>query len=203
METHKVVDNTNVIFFKAWDIEHGPYVEVGNNVWSTITNLLSKGEKNEAIGLMRYYMEEFFANICAKYKLKVPYSQTARWTLEDVISPAHSFYIKSFKKSLESVQFYKKDDSKIKAICQNFSKAYNDLQIERWAINPNTHFTTWAQNFSVEELKTVSKHVKTYCSLYECPSCGSLIIINTSINGDPQSICCNCGDYAFSCIKSK
>lgn len=29
----------------------------------------------------------------------------------------------------------------------------------------------------------------------------SLIIINSDINLVPQNICCDCGDYSFSCIK--
>ena len=203
LESHSVVKNSNVVYFKAWDIEHGPYVEVDNNIWTTIDNLLSKGQKNEAIGLLRYYMEEFFSNICATYKLKVPYSQTGRWTLEDVITPSHTFYNKSFKKALDSVQSYKKDTTQISNICEKFAKAYNDLQVERWAINPSTHFTAWAQNFSIDELKSVTMCVKSYCNLYECNTCGSLIAINADMNGNPENICCNCGDHAFSCIKNK
>ena len=82
---------------KIWDIKHGPYVEVGNNIWASIENHLFNGNKGEAIGLMRYYMEEFFQNICARYRLKVPYSALGQWTLEDVIVPSNAFYKKAYK----------------------------------------------------------------------------------------------------------
>lgn len=201
LENSKVVKKENVIHFKAWDIEHGPYVEVGNNIWSSIESHLSNGNKGEAIGLMRYYMEEFFQNICSKYRLKVPYSTSGQWTLEDVIIPANTFYKKAYKRAKESAISFSRDTTNVEKYTKRFEETFNVLQVERWAINPGTHFTEWAQNFSISDLRILSTAVRNYCESYECPNCGSIININHDINGEPKSMCCDCGDISFSCVK--
>lgn len=201
LENSRVVKKENVIHFKTWDIKHGPYVEVGNNIWASIENHLFNGNKGEAIGLMRYYMEEFFRNICARYRLKVPYSALGQWTLEDVIVPSNAFYKKAYKKAKDSAASYGKDTTNIDKYAKRFDEAFKILQVERWTINPGTHFTEWAQTFSISDLKVLCSAVRTYCESYECPNCGSIINVSHDINGDPQSMFCDCGDVSFSCIK--
>ena len=203
LETQGVVTKKNIIHFKAWNIEHGPYVEVGSNIWDAIEKHLMKGEKNEGIGLMRYYMEEFFSDICNRYKLKVPYSTSGRWCLEELLSPVNSHYRQAIKKAKESAISFNKSIDKIEIYEKSYIDAYNKLQVERWTINPSTHFATWAQALSIEELRDVSLAVKTYCEIFECPNCKGLITINSDINLNPQNIFCDCGEYSFSCIKKK
>ena len=203
LEAQKVVLKSNIIHFKCWDIDHGPYVEVGSNIWDAINNHLAKGEKNEAIGLMRYHMEEFFADICEKYKLMVPYSTSGRWSLEEVLVPVNAYYRKAIKKAKDSANSFGKPMTKIDAFETSFKEAYDNLQIDRWIINPSTHFTTWAQSLSVEELKSTCSAVKKFCEVFECKNCKGLITIYSDINSNPLNISCDCGDYSFSCINKK
>lgn len=139
--------------------------------------------------------------MCEKYKLKVPYSTTRKWCLEEVLIPVCSHYKKAIKKAKDSARSFKKPTEKIDEFERLYSDAFNKLQIERWTINPSTHFVSWAQNLSVEELKSTCLAVKEFCNLFECPNCKSLIKINSDINLEPQNIYCDCGDYSFSCIK--
>lgn len=203
LESQGVVIKKNIIHFKTWNIEHGPYVEIGSNIWDAINSHLDKGEKNEAIGLMRYYMEEFFSDICAKYKLKVPYSTSGRWSLEEVLSPVNAYYRQAIKSAKDSAISFKKSIDRIEFYEKSYINAYNKLQVERWTINPSTHFTAWAQSLSIDELKQTCAAVKEFCAIFECPNCKSFITINFDINLIPQNICCDCGDYSFSCIKKK
>lgn len=203
LETQGVISRKNIIHFKSWSIEHGPYVETGCNIWDAFDNHILKGEKSEAIGLMRYHMEEFFSDFCARYKLKVPYSTTGRWSLEDVISPVCAHYKQSIKKAKESALSFNKPIDKIVAYEKRFNEAFANLQIERWTINPSTHFTAWAQSFSTEELKSVCLAVKEFCEVFECPNCKTLIRIVSDINLVPSAISCDCGDFNYSCIKKK
>lgn len=203
LETQGVVTKKNIIHFKSWDIGHGPYVEVGSNIWDAINKHLEKGDKSEAISLMRYHMEEFFSDICAKYRLKVPYSTSGRWSLEEVLSPVNYHYRQAIKKAKESAVSFKKPIDKIEAYEKLYVSAFDNLQVERWTINPSTHFTVWAQSLSIDELKSTSFAVKEFCEVFECSNCKSLININSDINLTPQIICCDCGDYYFSCIKNK
>ena len=146
-------------------------------------------------------MEEFFQNICSKYRLKVPYSTSGQWTLEDVIIPANTFYKKAYKRAKESAISFSRDTTNVEKYTKRFEETFNVLQVERWAINPGTHFTEWAQNFSISDLRILSTAVRNYCESYECPNCGSIININHDINGEPKSMCCDCGDISFSCVK--
>lgn len=203
LEAQGVVAKKNVIHFKSWDIEHGPYVEIGSNIWEVINKYLANGKKNEAIGLMRYYMEEFFSDICARYKLKVPFSTSGRWSLEEVFSPVNAHYRRAIKKAKDSAISFQKATDRICAYEKSYLEAFNKLQTERWAINPSTHFTIWAQGLSISELKELCLAVKNFCETFECPSCKGLITINSDINLDPQNIYCDCGEYSFSCIKKK
>lgn len=203
LETQGVVAKNNIIYFKSWNIEHGPYVEIGSNIWETIDSHLTKGEKGEAIGLMRYYMEEFFSEICAKYKLKVPYSTSGRWSLEEVLSPVNTYYRQAIKRAKDSAISFKKPTDRIEAYEQLYNDAYDKLQVERWTINPSTHFTVWAQSLSIDELKSTCSAVNQFCKKFKYPNCKSIITINSDINLVPQNICCDCGDYSFSCIKYK
>lgn len=200
LESCGVVAKRNVFHFKAWDISHGPYVEIGSNIWDIIEKELNNGEKHEAIGQLRYYMEEFFGDICARHKLLVPYSITGKWSLEEVIAPVGTFYRKTLEKAKKSAQSFGKDTVKIDELLQKQKDKLSALNVDRWTINPSTHFTTWAQNLSITELKSVYIAVKEYCESFECPSCHSLLTVNMDMN-EPRIISCDCGEVSFSCIK--
>lgn len=200
LESCGVVAKKNVIHFKTWDISHGPYVEIGSNIWDIIEKELNNGEKHEAIGQLRYYMEEFFGDICARHKLLVPYSITGKWSLEEVIAPVGTFYRKTLEKAKKSAQSFGKDTVKIDELLQKQKDKLTALNVDRWTINPSTHFTTWAQNLSITELKSVYIAVKEYCESFECPSCHSLLTVNMDMN-EPRIISCDCGEVSFSCIK--
>lgn len=43
---------------------------------------------------------------------------------------------------------------RLKAIEDNSKNAFNQSQIEQWAVNINVHYTNWA-NFSVEDFRPV------------------------------------------------
>ena len=101
-----------------------------------------------------------------------------------------------------AISFQKATD-RICAYEKSYLEAFNKLQTERWAINPSTHFTIWAQGLSISELKELCLAVKNFCETFECPSCKGLITINSDINLDPQNIYCDCREYSFSCIKKK
>jgi SMC domain protein len=202
LESQGVIQKKNVIHFKAWNIEHGPYVETGSNIWDAINQHLTKGNKSEAIGLMRYYMEEFFSGICEKYGLLVPYSTSGRWTLENVSAPVNAFYRKAIGMAKSSALSYHRPTERIDEFKHSFEQACKELKINQWMINTNTHFNVWAQGFSVDELKSLCKAVKKYCDLFECPECNGLITVESK-NLEPQRIFCNCGNFSFSCISKK
>ena len=89
---------------------------------------------------------------------------------------------------------------KIDELLQKQKDKLSALNVDRWTINPSTHFTTWAQNLSITELKSVYIAVKEYCESFECPSCHSLLTVNMDMN-EPRIISCDCGEFSFSCIK--
>lgn len=200
LEYHKIVEKKNIFHFRAWDYINGPYFSQGDDIWDTVKNELTAGKKNEAIGLLRYYMEETFSDICKKYKLKVPYSHDARWTLSETLQPAYIFYKEAFEATLKNARHYKKDDTKYLHNYTEFRKSYTELKTEEWMLNPSVHFTIWAENLSQNELRDLIQAVKNFCDRFYCQACGSIIEINANINYQSKSMSCSCGEYSASCL---
>lgn len=201
LEQQQIVTSENVFYFKAWDITKGPLLAKSNDIWERIFDDLSSGSKNEAAYLLRYYLEEFSADICARYHLLVPYSSTARWSLEEKFSPTHSFFKASLKAARESLVSYSRDTSSIDELIKKYEDCYKALNTERWLMNPSTHFTDWAQSVSIVELQSLAKATKEYCECLICEKCKRLFTFTEVINGKPKQIACDCGEYMYSCIK--
>lgn len=202
LENAKVITRDNVVHFKNWDINHGPFVEAGKDVWDAIITKLEHGDKNEGIADLRYYLEETFSDICNKYRLKVPYSIDARWTLSDVFNPSYKFFHDAFKTCVASANSYGKDKSKQMQFLNEFESKYNSLKTNDWALNPSVHFTPWAQKLSLDELKQLANSFKEYCELFVCKTCKAEITINADQNYIPHSLSCKCGEMNFSCLKN-
>lgn len=200
LEYLKIVDRKNIFHFRSWDYEHGPYYTGGDNIWNSVTNELNAGKKNEAIGLLRYYMEETFSDICSKYKLKVPYSHSAKWTLSETIQPAYKFFKDALDAAVKSARHFKRDETKQLTLLTKFKDTYATLRAEEWALNPCVHFTIWAQSLSQSELRDLIQAVKDFCEMFFCPTCNSYIDVNVDMNYNATSLSCKCGEYCLSCL---
>lgn len=201
LEQQQIVSSENVFYFKAWDITKGPLLAKSNDIWERISDDLSSGNKNEAAYLLRYYLEEFSADICGKYHLLVPYSSTARWSLEEKFSPTHSFFKTSLRLARESLISYSRGTSSIDELIKKYDDCYKALNTERWLMNPSTHFTDWAQSISIIELQSLAIATKEYCECLMCKKCNKLFIFTEVTNGKPKQIACDCGEHMYSCIK--
>ncbi len=201
LEIHHVVGPKNIIHFRAWDIDNGPLYEKTDDSWDIIKSNLNAGKKSEAIGKLRYLLEEHFNYICQKYRLLVPYSPDGKWSLEDVIIPAHKFLKSALNKALETIQSLKKDTTPIKNLINNYDNSFKDFNCERWTLNPSTHFTLWAQELSITELIALVEASEKYCNIFKCKICHKEINIIVDNNLTPTSIICPCASTAFPCKK--
>ena len=200
LETQQVAKKDNIFYFRAWDIDNGPLYEKISDVWVLIKDNLDKGNKNEAVGKLRYVLEEHFNYFCQKYSLPVPYSANGKWTLEQVLNPSHSFIIKTLNAALETSKHYKKDTTSLESLIDNYKVCFSEFNSDRWTLNPATHFTQWAQNLSIDELRKLLESAEKYCNILICPDCKKEATINVD-NGKPKSIICNCGKISYSCAK--
>ena len=201
LEMQQIAHSQNVFYFKAWDIHKGPLLAKSNDIWERINDDLSSGNKNEAAYLLRYYLEEFSADICNRYRLLVPYSSTARWTLEEKFIPAHKFLKNALKMARESLISYDKDTKQIDTIIERFENSYKNLNSEKWIVNPATHFTDWAKNISITELRNLTIATKAYCECLTCDNCKKAFNFTEVLDGKPKQIVCDCGENMYSCIK--
>ena len=203
LEIHNVSIPDNIFHFRSWSIDNGPLYEKNTDTWTIIKANLNEGNKSEAVGKLRYLLEEHFNYICQKYKLLVPYSPDGKWTLESVISPAHKFLKKTLTSALDSLQSYQKDTTQIQELLDKYNNSFSFFDHERWTLNPSTHFTPWAQELSITELKELIEAAENYCNIFKCNTCNKDFIINTDFNSTPQSIICPCATISFSCIRKK
>lgn len=203
LEQQHIVEPQNVFYFKAWDITKGPLLAKSNDIWERIEDDLSAGNKNEAAYLLRYYLEEYLAEICNRYRLLVPYSNTARWSLEEKFNPVHKFFKDALNLAKQSLISYNKDTSRIDGLIQKYEKCFQALNADKWIMNPSTHYTDWAKNISITELYTLSMATKNYCECLKCEQCKKALFFTEVQNGKPKQIVCDCGEYMFSCIKRK
>ena len=203
LEQQQIVDRQNVFYFKAWDIAKGPLLAKSNDIWERITDDLSSGNKNEAAYLLRYYLEEFLADICSKYRLPVPYSSTARWSLEEKFNPVHSFFKSALDAAKQSLISFHRDTSQIDGVIEKYNGCFKALNADKWILNPSTHYTDWAKNISLAELQVLAVATKNYCECLKCENCGTSFFFMEVQNGKPKCFSCDCGVHNYSCIKNK
>ena len=203
LEQQNIVEKQNVFYFKAWDITKGPLLAKSNDVWDRISDDLDAGNKNEAASLLRYYLEEYSADICSKYRLSVPYSSTARWTLEEKFNPMHSFFRKALDAAKQSLVSFKRDTTKIESLIKKYNASFKALNADRWILNPSTHYTDWAQNISLQELRNLALATKEYCECLICEKCKKPLSFFEVQNTIPKYIGCDCGEHNYSCIQNK
>ena len=203
LEQQHIVESQNVFYFKAWDISKGPLLAKTNDIWERISDDLSTGNKNEAAYLLRYYLEEFLADICSRYRLPVPYSSTARWTLEEKFNPVHSFFKSSLDAAKQSLISFHRDTSQIDSVIEKYNNCFKALNADKWILNPSTHYTDWAKSISLAELQALAVATQNYCECLKCENCGTSLIFREVQNGKPKCFGCDCGVHNYSCIKNK
>lgn len=173
LKTEGVVGRSDKVDLYNWDVETGPSVTTVGDFMAKV-----KAEKdqdvNAAVARLRRGAEAFFSDACHRLDARVPYRREGRWTMWDLV-PAAGSKLKSLLKqgkvwSQETGQteihenLVDRDDKR--------GDAMSTLQVEKWPVNPATHYTRW-EDISPGELEDVIEAFEDLFDVFSCSECGS------------------------------
>lgn len=76
-----------------------------------------------------------------------------------------------------------------------FDQIWKRSNIEQWAVNPNIHYSKWA-NFAVDDFHPVVYAFRDLFELFICQKCRTIIRLSY-IGPTPASFGCKCGVLNF------
>lgn len=85
-----IISNGNYLHFASWDVDSGPAISVGHDVWENCRQKANAGELSEASAFLRREMEIYFESICDKINASIPYNSSHRWDFGQYMNSAHS-----------------------------------------------------------------------------------------------------------------
>ncbi|MDO9044570.1 MAG: AAA family ATPase [Methanobacteriaceae archaeon] len=196
-----LVSSRGMMELYNWTIENGPSINSTQDMWEKIEEDLVKNDVNSAAFKLRRGSEEFFRTTCNSLGAKVTFKENQRWELGDFLPAARGRYNDLLKKAKIAADSWKnqKEVMRLKAIEANSKNAFNQSQIEQWAVNINVHYTNWA-NFSVEDFRPVVDSFQDLFGVFQCDNCGG--VLHLSKNGqDLEAVRCNCGGVNWNLVK--
>lgn len=196
-----LVSSRGMIELYNWTIENGPSINSTQDMWEKIEEDLVRNYVNSAAFKLRRGSEEFFRTTCNSLGAKVTFKENQRWELGDFLPAARGRYNDLLKKAKIAAESWKNQEEfiSLKAIEANSKNAFNQSQIEQWAVNINVHYTNWA-NFSVEDFRPVVDSFHDLFGVFQCNNCGGVLHLNK--NGqDLEAVRCNCGGVTWNLVK--
>jgi hypothetical protein len=192
----QVVNSKNMIEFKWWSIEAGPFKWKGDNFWKGIEDDLRKNEVPQAAWKLRRNGEYFLSDVCDLLHAKIEFKSDGNWELGDYLKAAVSQFKKIIKKAKKSANSWS-DEDKLKEVSEiekDFKKAVDKTQCESWSINPNVHYSRWGE-FQVADFKPVVRAYHDLFEIFVCKECRNILQLLVSKNKNLEALKCSCGDF--------
>ena len=201
LKSEGVVDAQSTVEFYNWNVNTGPQVNYGVDMWSQIEDDLIKNDIPSAAGKLRRNSEEFFGMICDGIQAKVPFKLNAKWELGDFLPAAKGKYRSLLKKAKAAAQSWSDEDKfdMLNEVDSTVGQIYSRSGAEEWNLNASVHYNNWA-NLSKNDFGPVVDAFKDLYSLFICNKCGSMLHI-ASKGMKHVAVRCNCGKVDWSLIK--
>ncbi len=201
LRSEGVVDTKGTVEFFNWNIDSGPYVVCGKDVWARIDDDLKKNDIPSAAARLRRRLEQFFGDVCDAMQVHVKFKSTGQWELGELLLPAMEEHKKLLKKAKNSAESWGRsgDEEQFVAIDKNRSRIRKRTQDEQWSVNANVHYNNWA-NFTEADFRPVVEAFKDLCDLFVCDNCGGMLRLACT-GFKPVSVRCSCGAVDWNLIK--
>jgi energy-coupling factor transporter ATP-binding protein EcfA2 len=201
LRSEGVVKRDGILEFYNWDINCGPQVNYGADMWKQIDEDLKKNDVPSAAGKLRRGSEEFFGMVCDSIQAKVQYKLGGRWELGDFLPAAKEKYRRLLKKAKNTAQSWgdQKTFDMLKEVDNIAGQIYYRCGAEEWAINASVHYNNWA-NLSKNDFKPVLDSFKDLYGLFVCSNCGGMFRVVTK-DMNPEAIRCSCGKINWGLIE--
>ncbi|MDE0432342.1 MAG: AAA family ATPase [Caldilineaceae bacterium] len=188
-----VVNKSQVTEFTNWTVEGGPNTHFPRGLWEDIEADLDQENVENAAFRLRRGSEEFFEGVCDALGAKLVYNSRMSRDLGDWLDAAMREYGALLKAAVKSDSSWGKvvDERKLTHLDSLKSQIFDQANAERWSINPNVHFTSWA-NFTKKEFVPVVDAFRALHELFQCSKCGGLLE-KLPRKGPRQIVKCPCG----------
>lgn len=168
-----VVSNKGRVDLYNWDVETGPLVNTVGDFLEKVRSDLNV-DVNAAAARLRRGAEAYFSDACHNLRATVVYDNYRRWTLGDFLPSAVSKMGKLLSAGKQLAN--RKNDQELRSRLQQLDdkrgQASKKLQLERWAVNPVTHFTRW-EDLSPNEMEDVVDAFEALFQVFTCEQCDS------------------------------
>lgn len=201
LKSEGVVDAQSTVEFYNWNVNTGPQVNYGVDMWNQIENDLTKNDIPSAASKLRRSSEEFFGMVCDGIQATVPYKLNTRWELGDFLPAAKGKYRTLLKKAKTAAQSWgdRERFEMLNEVDSTVGQIYSRSGAEEWNLNANVHYNNWA-NFSMNDFRPVVDAYKDLFSLFICNKCGGMLSILEK-SKKPVAVRCNCGKVDWNLIK--
>lgn len=195
LRSHGLVERDNFIEFWRWNIDTGPIVGQGQDMWQRIEQDLEKGHVGDAAHKLRVGSEQYFESVCDALRAKIAYRADGRWDLNDWLSAAMSRYSSVLGKAKAAAQSWNNEDAfqELNVADSVRGQVYKRTQVDQWAIDAHIHYNNWA-NLTGGEFTNVVEAFRDLFELFRCqqPQCRQVLEI-AYVQGEPASLKCPCG----------
>ena len=203
MGTSGLISPKSSIFFKNWNVDHGPSEWNNRDIWTEIEEELKNDRVGIAASLLRNYLEFISSEICQNLRAKVEFHGDGHFDLGDLLPQA----VSQFKKIISdgeatATSWGKKDDVVlIKERKDNFNTLVAQSEVDKWQTNPAIHYNEWA-NFQVNDFTPVVEAYRKLIEAFFCtdPECRSLLYV-TPLKGQKEMLRCSCSAISINLMK--
>ena len=187
--------------FVAWNVNDGPSMMEGADVWERIGQDLDQGDVNAAAARLRRNMERSLAEIAEELGAQVPYRASGGWDLGEFLDAVKARYGKLLKDAARAANSWNNEDAsdEVKAAQEEFRDAMLIQESESWAVNPAVHYNEW-ENFSRQDFEPVVGACRDFLAIFTCENCESWLHLSGQAGSAPESLRCGCGRQQFSLV---
>ena len=193
LRSEGVVTKSRMMEFYGWNLDTGPRVYTGVDIWDKIQLDLEKDDVVAAAGRLRNGLEQFFEDVCDALEGRVRYRSSGLYELGDFLSAAvgQTRKLLGQAKVTETANGNSQNADTASELAESISEAYAKTNAEGWIINRSLHYNNWA-NISSSELSSVVDTFRVLSNLFVCEDCGSRLTLIKSDN-KPILFRCGCG----------
>lgn len=191
-----VVPNENNIHFSSWNVETGPMISIGHDIWKLALNK-SETDLNGASAFLRREMECFFEKICDKLSAKLQYNSAHRWDFGQYMNSAYSTLIEKYSEAKKHAQKYSNIElvEKITDIEKNIKASKRILDTDNWVTNTLVHYNP-QYIISKSEFQSAVEAMRVFTQFFQCDSCQTPLYL-TFDRLKPSTLRCKCGKNMY------
>jgi hypothetical protein len=194
-----LVASSGVVMFHSWDIENGPLVEVGPDVWDRITLDLKKNDVSSAAAKLRRHLECALGDVADGIGAHVQYRADGAYDLGDKLNGVLARQRDLLKKAEKAAKSWDQDATvaRVGALRTAYDAAVAGKNGEQWIINKAVHYNEWASLVRLD-FEPVVTAFQQFLKAWQCPKCETNLALTSRI--DPKGLQCRCGETDFNLV---